>query len=40
MKDDVQQQRIWTVQRFLNGEKAESICASLHRSKTRLYKWV
>ncbi len=40
MKDDVQQQRIRAVQRFLNGEKAESICASLHRSKPWLYKWV
>jgi putative transposase len=28
------------VQRFLNGEKPESICASLCRSKSWLYKWV
>lgn len=40
MKDEMQQQRIWAVQRFLNGEKAESVCASLHRSKPWLYKWV
>jgi len=40
MKDDSQQQRIWAVQRFLNGEKAESICASLNRSKPWLYKWI
>lgn len=28
------------MQRFLNGEKPESICASLCRSKSWLYKWV
>jgi putative transposase len=38
--DDIQQERIWAVQRFLNGEKPESICASLGRSKVWLYKWV
>ena len=40
MKDEITQQRIWAVQRFLNGEKPESICASLGRSKAWLYKWV
>jgi len=40
MKDDITQQRIFAVQRFLNGEKPESICASLGRSKSWLYKWV
>ena len=33
MKDEIQQERIWAVQRFLNDEKLESICASLGRSK-------
>jgi len=40
MKDEITQQRILAVQRFLNGEKPESICASLGRSKSWLYKWV
>jgi hypothetical protein len=40
MKDEITQQRILAVQRFLSGEKPESICASLGRSKSWLYKWV
>lgn len=40
MKDDTRQQRIWAVERFLNGERPEAICASLRRSKSWLYKWV
>lgn len=40
MKNDNQQQRIWAVRRFLKGEKPESICASLKRCKSWLYKWV
>ena len=40
MKDDIQQERIRAVQRFLNGEKPEAIYASLGRSKAWLYKWV
>jgi hypothetical protein len=40
MKDEFSQQRILAVQRFLIGEKPESICASLGRSKAWLYKWV
>jgi transposase InsO family protein len=40
MKDEIQQERIRAVQRFLNNEKPESICASLGRSKAWLYKWV
>ena len=40
MKDEIQQERIWAVRRFLNDEKPESICASLGRSKAWLYKWV
>jgi len=39
MKDEIQQERIWAVQRFFNDEKPESICASLGRSKAWLYKW-
>lgn len=40
MKDEVTQQRILAVQRFLKGEKPGSICASLGKSKAWLYKWV
>lgn len=40
MKNDNQQQRIWAVRRFLKGEKPASICASLKRCKSWLYKWV
>lgn len=40
MKDEVIQQRILAVQRFLSGERPESICASLARSRSWLYKWV
>jgi putative transposase len=40
MIDDVQQQRTGAVQRYLNGEKPESICASLGCSRAWLYKWV
>ena len=40
MIDDIQQQRTWAVQRFYNGEKPESICASLGCSRAWLYKWV
>ena len=40
MEDDTRKQRIWAVERFLNGEKPEAICASLRRSKSWLYKWV
>jgi len=39
MKDEVNQ-RILGVQRFLAGEKPESICASMGRSRSWLYKWV
>lgn len=39
MKDDIQQERIFAVQRLRNGEKPEAICASLGRSKSWLYKW-
>ncbi len=40
MKDEITQQRLLAVQRFLNGEKPASICASLGRSRAWLYKWV
>ena len=40
MIDDIQLKRTWAVQRFINGEKPESICASLGCSRAWLYKWV
>ena len=40
MKDDIQEFRVLAVKRFLNGEKPSSICASLGRSRSWLYKWV
>jgi putative transposase len=40
MKNDLRQERIQAVQRFLKGEKTEAICVSLGRSKSWLYKWV
>ncbi len=39
MKDE-EKQRILAVRRFLAGEKPESICSSLGRSRPWLYKWV
>jgi transposase InsO family protein len=39
-KDDIQKNRIWAVQRFFNGEKPSSICASLGRPRSWLYNWV
>lgn len=40
MSDAIRRQRIVAVKRFLTGERPESICASLGRSKSWLYKWV
>jgi len=40
MSIGIQNERISAVQRFLDGEKAQSICTSLGRSKSWLYKWV
>ncbi|OEU64498.1 MAG: hypothetical protein BA870_10955 [Desulfuromonadales bacterium C00003094] len=40
MKNDIRQERIHAVWRYLNGEKPEAICASLRRSKAWLYKWI
>lgn len=37
---EIQIERAQAVRRFLNGEKSESICTSLGRSKAWLYKWV
>ena len=39
MKDEIRQ-RIQAVQRFLAGEKPESICTSVGRSRSWLYKWI
>ena len=39
MKDE-EKQRVLAVRRFLAGEKPESICSSLGRSRPWLYKWV
>jgi transposase len=40
MKNDIQQERIRAVQRFLNGERSEAIYTSLGRSKAWFYKWI
>jgi hypothetical protein len=40
VKNKDEQQRILAVQRFRNGEKPESICASLGKSRAWLYKWL
>jgi putative transposase len=40
LSNEVEQQRQWAVQRFLAGEKPESIYVSLGRTKAWLYKWV
>lgn len=39
MKDRNREYRILAVKRFLKGEKSSSICATLDRSKSWLYKW-
>lgn len=39
MKDDIQQERILAVRRLRHGEKPETICTSLGRSRSWLYKW-
>ncbi len=39
MKEE-EKQRILAVRRFLSGEKPESICSSLGRSRPWLYKWI
>jgi transposase len=40
MKNNIQNYRILAVKRFLNGERPSSICTSLGRSRSWLYKWV
>lgn len=40
MRRDLERERTLAVRRFLGGEKPETICASLNRSRAWLYKWV
>jgi len=40
MEEENKQQRILAVQRFKSGERPESICTSLGKSKAWLYKWI
>jgi len=40
MKEENIQQRILAVERFNNGESPETICASLRKSRSWLYKWI
>lgn len=40
MEDENKQLRVLAVQRFRNGETPESICTSLGKSRSWLYKWV
>jgi putative transposase len=40
MKENNIQRRMLAVERFNNGESPEAICASLHKSRSWLYKWV
>lgn len=40
MKNEMKQERIHAVRRFFAGEKPESICTPIGRSKSWLYKWV
>ena len=40
MEEENKQERIFAVQRFQRGESPESICASLGKSRSWLYKWI
>jgi putative transposase len=40
MEEENKQQRIFAVQRFKRGESSESICTSLGKSRSWLYKWI
>jgi transposase InsO family protein len=40
MDEEIELYRILAVKRFKNGESPETICASLGKSRTWLYKWV
>jgi transposase InsO family protein len=40
MAEEIEHYRILAVERYLNGESADTICASLGKSRAWLYKWV
>jgi len=40
MEEEIELYRILAVERFKNGESPETICASLGKSRTWLYKWI
>jgi putative transposase len=40
MEEENKRQRIFAVQRFKKGESPESICTSLGKSRSWLYKWI
>lgn len=40
MEEEIEQYRIWAVERFKKGESPESICTSLGKSRSWLYKWI
>lgn len=40
MGEEIVQYRILAVERFMNGESAETICTSLGKSRAWLYKWL
>ncbi|MBU0484864.1 MAG: DDE-type integrase/transposase/recombinase [Proteobacteria bacterium] len=40
MEEEIELYRIHAVERFKNGESPETICASLGKSRTWLYKWI
>ena len=40
MSRNLERERSFAVQRFLDGEKPEAICTSLNRSRAWLYKWI
>jgi len=39
MGNDIEQERLLAVQRYLQGERPDAICSSLGRSRPWLYKW-
>lgn len=39
MVKDVSQERLWAITKLHEGERPETICATLGRSRTWLYKW-
>ena len=40
MKKDLQKERAFAVQRFLDGERPQAICATIGKTTPWLYKWV